>query len=172
MNTDRKTFVQLCSVHTCEYLSCVCKHFECVWVWESERERVRGYKLNDWPIYFISAVRGRRCFDALKVFQINFQSNPRNARTHPNDFIRLVNVLGFVGVHSSKILTSISVWPDSAIFESFFLKNEPTPASFSFIFSIFKQTIHFLQQIDVKMSIQYTELGFEPTTFQTSAHNP
>ena len=44
----------------------------------------------------------------------------------------------------------------------------PTPASFSFIFSLFKQTLlQFLQQINVKnvMSIQYTAPGFEPTTF-------
>ena len=30
------------------------------------------------------------------------------------------------------------------------LENGPTPASFSFIFSLFKQTIQFLQQINVK----------------------
>ena len=50
----------------------------------------------------------------------------------------------------------------------FFKKIGPTPASFSFIFSLFKQTLlQFLQQINVKnvMSIQYTALGFEPTTF-------
>ena len=34
-------------------------------------------------------------------------------------------------------------------FESF-LKNGPTPASFPFIFGLFKQTIQFLQQINVK----------------------
>ena len=51
----------------------------------------------------------------------------------------------------------------------FFLKNGPTPASFSFIFGLFKQTsLQFLQQIYVeKMSIQFTLLGFEPTTFGT-----
>ena len=32
----------------------------------------------------------------------------------------------------------------------FFLKNWPTPASFSFIFILFKQTIQFLEQINVK----------------------
>ena len=31
-----------------------------------------------------------------------------------------------------------------------FLKNGPTPASFSFIFGLFKQTIQFLQQINAK----------------------
>ena len=53
--------------------------------------------------------------------------------------------------------------------EIYFL-NGPTTASFSFIFSLFKQTIQFLQQINVKnvqISIQYTALGFKPTTFQT-----
>ena len=49
------------------------------------------------------------------------------------------------------------------------LKIGPTPASFLFIFSLFKQTIQFLQQINVKnvMSIQYPAPGFEPTTFGT-----
>ena len=50
-----------------------------------------------------------------------------------------------------------------------FCKIGPTPASFSFIFSLFKQTIQFLQQMNVTnvMSIQYPALGFEPTTFGT-----
>ena len=47
--------------------------------------------------------------------------------------------------------------------------NGPTPASFLFIFVLFKQTIQSLQQINVKnvMSIQYTAPGFEPMTFGT-----
>ena len=47
--------------------------------------------------------------------------------------------------------------------------NGPTSAPFSFIFSLFKQTIQFLLQINVKnvMSIQYTAPGFEPTTSRT-----
>ena len=52
----------------------------------------------------------------------------------------------------------------------FFLKkNGPTPASFSFIFGLFKQaSLQFLQQIYAeKMSIQYTLPGFEPSTFGT-----
>ena len=52
----------------------------------------------------------------------------------------------------------------------YFLKNGPTLASFSFIFGLFKQTpIQFLPQINVKnvISIQYTVLGFEPTTSQS-----
>ena len=49
-----------------------------------------------------------------------------------------------------------------------FLKNEPTPASFSFIFSLFKQIIQFLQKNqNEKISIHYTAPGFVPTTFQT-----
>ena len=34
--------------------------------------------------------------------------------------------------------------------QSFFLKKGPTLASFSFLFSLFKQTLQFLQQINVK----------------------
>ena len=45
----------------------------------------------------------------------------------------------------------------------------PTPASFLFIFGLFKQTIQFLQQMNVKnvMSIQYPAPGFKPMTFGT-----
>ena len=47
-----------------------------------------------------------------------------------------------------------------------FSKNGPTLASLLFIFGLFKQTINFLQQINVNnvMSIQYMVPGFEPTT--------
>ena len=47
--------------------------------------------------------------------------------------------------------------------------NERTLASFSFILGLFKQTIIFLQQINVKnvMSIQYMALGFKSTTSWT-----
>ena len=40
---------------------------------------------------------------------------------------------------------------------------------FSFIFCLFKQTIQFLQQINVKkvMSIQYMALRFKPMTYET-----
>ena len=44
-------------------------------------------------------------------------------------------------------------------------KNGPSPAYFSFIFSLFKQTIQFVKQINAKMSIQYMAPGFLPTTF-------
>ena len=37
---------------------------------------------------------------------------------------------------------------------------------FLIYFRLFKQTIQFLQQINVKMSIQYLVLGFEPMTFE------
>ena len=43
-----------------------------------------------------------------------------------------------------------------------FLKNGPTPATFSFIFGLFKQTLQFLQQIYVKKcpsSIQCRDLN-------------
>ena len=53
------------------------------------------------------------------------------------------------------------------MYEDFF--KWANPGLFSFIFGLFKQTIQFLQQINVKkvMSIQYTMQGFEPTTFRT-----
>ena len=52
--------------------------------------------------------------------------------------------------------------------ESLF-KKWADPASFSLIFRLFKQTIQFLQQINVKnvMFIQYSGPGFEPTTSWT-----
>ena len=45
---------------------------------------------------------------------------------------------------------------------------QPRPV-FSFIFGLFKQTVQFLLQTNVKyvMSIQYTAPGFEPMTFST-----
>ena len=55
------------------------------------------------------------------------------------------------------------------LFVCFFLKkNWPTPASFSFIFGLFKQTLQFFTtNICEKMSIQFTVPGFKPTTFST-----
>ena len=49
-----------------------------------------------------------------------------------------------------------------------FFLNGPSPVSFSFIFGLFlKQTsIQFYHKLMWKMSIQYTALGFEPTTFR------
>ena len=41
------------------------------------------------------------------------------------------------------------------------------PGLFFVYFRLFKHTLQFLQQINVKMSIQYTVLGFELTTFGT-----
>ena len=57
-------------------------------------------------------------------------------------------------------------YPNKA--DSFFL-NGPTQASFSFIYTLFKQTIQFSQQINVKnvISIQYTAPGFKPSTSWT-----
>ena len=54
------------------------------------------------------------------------------------------------------------------VVERYLFLNGQTPASFSFIFGLFKQTIQFLQQINVKnvMSIQYTALGLEPKSSQ------
>ena len=49
----------------------------------------------------------------------------------------------------------------------YFFKNGPTPASFLFIFGLLQANIItiFTTNIREKMSIQYTVLGFEPTTF-------
>ena len=41
--------------------------------------------------------------------------------------------------------------------KAFLFKNGPIPASFSFIFGPFKQTIQFLQQINVKKCLVYPE---------------
>ena len=62
----------------------------------------------------------------------------------------------------------LQFWTSVGAREQVFLKNGPTPASFSFIFGLFKQTIQFLQQINVKnvMFLQYKALGFEPITSQ------
>ena len=52
-----------------------------------------------------------------------------------------------------------------------FIKNWQTPASFSFIFSLFKQTMKFLQQINVKKcpsSIQHLDLNPWPLERETS----
>ena len=49
----------------------------------------------------------------------------------------------------------------------FFKKIGPTPASFLFIFGLFKQTIQFLQHMNVKnvMSIQYPALSYSSSIF-------
>ena len=47
------------------------------------------------------------------------------------------------------------------------VKNGPTPASFLFIFGLFKKTIQFYKKSMRKMSIQYMAPGFEPTAFRT-----
>ena len=61
-------------------------------------------------------------------------------------------------------------WSKSIRQYLFFKKNGPSPASFSVLFGLFKQTIQFLQQINVKnvqISIQHMLPGFKPTTYQT-----
>ena len=47
----------------------------------------------------------------------------------------------------------------------FFKKKWANPGLFFVYFRLFKQTLQFLQQINVKMSIQYPAPGFELTTF-------
>ena len=60
-------------------------------------------------------------------------------------------------------LTSHRLYSDKPLF---FLKKWANPASFLFIFGLFKQTLQiFTANICEKMSIQYTVLGFEPATF-------
>ena len=57
------------------------------------------------------------------------------------------------------------------ILSKVFLKNGPTPASFWFIFSLFKQPIQFLQQINVKKcpsSIQCQDLNPQPLKHELS----
>ena len=52
-----------------------------------------------------------------------------------------------------------------------FLKNGPDPASFSFIFGLFKQTVQFLQQINAKKcpsSIQCWDLNPQPLEHELS----
>ena len=50
------------------------------------------------------------------------------------------------------------------VFSFSFLKGA-NPGLFFIYFCLFKQTIQFLQQINVKMASQYSALGFELTTF-------
>ena len=47
-------------------------------------------------------------------------------------------------------------------------KNGPTPASFSFIIGLFKQTIQFLQQINVKISIWHRDSNPQPFKHESS----
>ena len=53
-----------------------------------------------------------------------------------------------------------------------FFKKWANPASFLFIFGLFKQTIEFYNKYMWKMSIQYMVPGFEPTTFGTWVSSP
>ena len=57
-----------------------------------------------------------------------------------------------------------SRWSDREQLKLFFFNNGPS--SFSFIFVFSNKLYNFLQQINVKRSIQYKALGFEPTTFK------
>ena len=54
-----------------------------------------------------------------------------------------------------------------------FLKKWAILGLFFCFFSLFKQTLQFYQQINVKMSNQYMVMGIEPTPFrkQVSSHN-
>ena len=55
-------------------------------------------------------------------------------------------------IFTYSIMESITVWPTFCLIGLdwvFFQKNRPTPASFSFIFGLIKQTLQFLQQISM-----------------------
>ena len=57
--------------------------------------------------------------------------------------------------------------------KTFFAKNRPSPATFSFIFVFSNKHYNFYNKYVWKMSIQYTVLGFEHMTFKkwVSSHN-
>ena len=75
---------------------------------------------------------------------------------------RLGNVVWFCGIATHGAIRVLNGMPISI---AFFKKNAPTPASFSFIFGLFKQTsIQFLQQINVKKSQFHPIYGAEIRT--------
>ena len=86
--------------------------------------------------------------------------------TFTADFYIGLNVIPFDVTWYNVATKIVGKKPIALLYVKLFL-NGPTPASFSFIFGLFKQTIQFLQQINVKnvMSIHYTAQGFEPRTF-------
>ena len=51
-------------------------------------------------------------------------------------------------------------------------RNGPTPASFSFIFGLFKQTILFLQQINVKNVYPVYSAGIQTHNLLNTSHLP
>ena len=88
-------------------------------------------------------------------------------QNHHQDVLR-----GLAGAHQAQE-NQVQVTTLSNL--TFVLKMDQPRPLFTFIFSLFKQTTQFLQQINVKnvMSIQYLPPGFKPMTFGTwvSSHN-
>ena len=80
-----------------------------------------------------------------------------------NDLGHLLNIIlaqnsfGYKWIMCTKLLIYSN--SDNKDYLSIFLKNGRTPASFSFIFGLLKQTIHFLQQINVKIFHVYQVYG-------------
>ena len=78
-----------------------------------------------------------------------------------------------LGIVDTTILKRISVTerkqPVLLLTTVFYKKNWANPGLFFIYFCLFKHTLQFLQQINVKivMSIQYMVPGFELTTFET-----
>ena len=71
-------------------------------------------------------------------------------------------------IRRGSLLRFITLFACQGSNEHSFLKKmgQPRPLLL-FIFGLYKQTIIFLHQIHVKMSVQYMVLGIEPTTFGT-----
>ena len=71
-------------------------------------------------------------------------------------------------IRRGSLLRFITLFACQGSNEQSFLKKmgQPRPLLL-FIFGLYKQTIIFLHQIHVKMSVQYMVLGIEPTTFGT-----
>ena len=68
--------------------------------------------------------------------------------------------------HQDPVLPSHRDDNEGCDLERIVFLNGPTPASFSFIFSLFQTNkTKFTTNQCEKMSIQYTALGFEPMTF-------
>ena len=92
----------------------------------------------------------------------NFVLNWRSLCSHhsPSNHQKVSNELdaGYVASLVHQVVVDNELWLDKNIYLKMGL----------FIFGLFKQTINFLQQINVKkLSILYTSPGFEPTTSRT-----
>ena len=86
-----------------------------------------------------------------------------------------VSMSGFqLGLSLPLSLSLSVVLNDRSVNYALLFLNGPAPASFSFIFGLFKQTIQFLQQIYVKKypsSIRCRDLNPQPSKTWVSSHN-